>query len=100
MGGCNDMSGFTEACRDQARAAWGAAASLTDKYSKRNEGRSLGNRAGTGCLGLLVFWVPLFLVLFMVFVAIEAALIAYALLVSLLWGIGTVVDGVAARRRR
>jgi hypothetical protein len=34
-----------------------------------------------------------------VFLFAEMVIVAYALIVSLLWGIGTVVDGATTRRR-
>jgi hypothetical protein len=93
------MSGFTVACRDQARGAWGAAASWPDKYSKWKKEPSVGDKAQRGCLGFLIFGIVYIFVPMIIFLFVETALVAYALLVSLLWGIGTVVDGAAARRR-
>jgi hypothetical protein len=93
-------SGFTVACKDQARGAWGAAASWPDKYSKWKKEPSVGDKAQRGCLGFLIFGVGYILLPLIVFLFAEIVIVAYALLVSLLWGIGTVVDSAAARRRR
>jgi hypothetical protein len=93
------MSGFTVACRDQARGAWGAAASWPDKYSKWKKEPSVGDKAQRGCLGFLIFGVGYILLPMIALLFVEIVIVAYALFVSLLWGIGTVVDGAAARRR-
>lgn len=88
------MSGFTSACQRQAAASWTAAGAFPEKYSAWKKGPSLGGRAQRGCLGFLIFGIVYIVVPLMVFLAVEAAIVAYALLMSALWGIGAVVDSI------
>jgi hypothetical protein len=92
------MSSFTAACRDQARSAWGAAASFPDKYSAWKKGPSVGDRAQRGCLGFLIFGIGYVLVPFVIFLFVEVAVIGYALFVSALWGTGALVDSAGKRK--
>lgn len=86
------MSGFTSACQGQATAAWKAAGAFPEKYSTWKKEPSLGGRAQRGCLGFLIFGIIYVIVPLMVFLAVEAAIVAYALLLSALWGVGAVID--------
>lgn len=83
---------FTTACRDQATEAWRAATSWPDRYANWKKGPSVGDRAQRGCLGFLIFGIVYVFVPLMVFVCVETVLLAYALLFSALWGVGTVVE--------
>jgi hypothetical protein len=92
------MSGFTRGCRSQAAGAWQLAGSLPQKYSAWKKGPSLAGRAERGCLGCAIFGVGYLLVPITVFVFVELAVCGYALLATLLWGIGSGVDLLARRR--
>ena len=94
------MSAFTEGCRDQAHAAWGAAASWPDRYAAWKSGPSVGGRAQRGCLGVLIFGLIYVFVPLLIFFAVETALLLYAALMSALWGAGTLVDSIASRGAR
>lgn len=92
------MSGFTVACRDQARGAWERRRRGRTNTPNAKKEPSVGDKAQRGCLGFLIFGIVYIFVPMIIFLFVETAIVAYALLVSLLWGIGTVVDGAAARR--
>ncbi|MGH7690210.1 MAG: hypothetical protein ACREN3_11445 [Gemmatimonadaceae bacterium] len=94
------MSDFTAACEHQARTAWGAAMSWPDRYAKWKNAPSLSGRAQRGCLGMLIFGVVYVFVPLIVFVCVETVLLGYALLASVLWGVGAVVDGATRRRSK
>ena len=93
------MGGLTDTCHAQANGAWEAATSLPDRYAAWKKGPSIGGRAQRGCLGVLLFGVVYVFLPLLVFLFVEMALIVYALVTGLLWGIGAAVDGAIARRR-
>ena len=94
------MSDFTVGCRQHATAAWSAAGSFPDKYAQWKKGPSVGGRAQRGCLGFLIFGIAYIVVPLMVFLCVEIVVVGYALLLTLLWGIGASVDAVRPGRRR
>jgi len=94
------MSEFTEAVRDQALGGWKKMGSFADWWSKRNQGRSVGERTGTGCLAFLVLGFVSFLLPLLIWIFVMVAIGAYALLMTALWGIGAAVDGVVIYGRK
>ena len=75
-------------------AAWNSATSWPDKYSKWKKGPGIGGRAQRGCLGFLIFGIVYIFVPLLVFICVETVLVTYALLASLLWGVGATVDSI------
>jgi hypothetical protein len=94
------MSAFTAARRDQKQSAWKAATSWPDRYAAWKKGPSLSGRAQRGCLGTLIFGVVYIFMPLLVFLCVETVLLAYALLMSALWGIGAIVDGATQRGKK
>jgi hypothetical protein len=88
------LSDFTDSCRTQARAAWSTAGSFPDRYSRWKKEPGLSGRAQRGCLGVLIFGLVYVFVPLVIFLFVETVIIAWALLLSLLWGVGAAVDGV------
>ena len=88
------MSGFTDSCRQQATGAWGVAGSFPDKYGAWKNGPGVSGRAQRGCLGFLIFGIAYVFVPLVIFIAVEAVIVAYALLLTVLWGLGAAADGL------
>lgn len=93
------MSSFADGCRRQASAAWRGVGSFPASYSKWKTGPSAGQRAQRGCLGFLFFGVLYIFIPLMVFLAVEAVLVAWALLMSLIALIVIVTTDARALRR-
>lgn len=94
------MSGFTDACRAQAVGAWRTTGAWPEKYTSWKKGPGPSGRAQRGCLGFLIFGVVYIFLPLLIFLAVAMVLVAYALLMSLLWGIGATVDVASSREPR
>ena len=94
------MSNFAEACATHAASAWRAVGSFPEKYSKWKKEPSTGQKAQRGCLGFLIFGIAYIFVPMIMFLFIEAVLVAYALLVSLLWGVTAGISVIMGRRNQ
>jgi len=95
-------TGFSGVCAGHVAQAWKLVFSFPARYSttrrQARAQRSLPNRAGTGCLGFLLFGFVWFFLPLMFVVAAETVLVAYALVVSAVLGIAATVD-VFKRKR-
>lgn len=86
-------------------ASWRAAGrtyGLLGAYHRYRVNRPLAQKIELGCLAYLVLWVP-FVIPFLVYsylLLATAAVVAYACLVSLAWGIGLGVDGFHHLQRK
>lgn len=96
-------SAFTTVCAHQAKGAWQATAGLFAWYGNRRvryrQENSAASRAGTGCVGCLLMGptVIVYLLPALVITAGGAAIAAYALVMSALAGIGSLVDRIWRR---
>lgn len=92
------MSSFTVTMRRMGLSGWRAADSVLRWYSTRGARRratkTLGRRIGTGCLGYLIFGIAYFFIPLTVFLLAETVVVTYATLVSTLFIVGMIVDGV------
>lgn len=97
------MSGFTDTFRGQAQGGWRAAGSWMTKYGKwqdERRQRTIGQKAGSGCLGFLLFGFVYFFIPIIVVLGVEIVIVAWAVLATALWGLGATVDAVSGRRGR
>lgn len=101
--------GVSVACGEQAKKAWIAAWKLPDRMAlaaqTRKANRSWSRLAGLGCLGwIFIGWAVLLIPLFFVtlryiaWMFAEAAVVAWAVLVSAVWLVSLPFGALAARR--
>lgn len=100
MQGDKHQSGFTRTCLSTARAAWSAAGRVLSSYSKAGR-RGHESRAALN-LGMLLL-LPLFTLVLWFFqavllVVVAAPIAGFALLMTVLGGIGALIDGSARRQ--
>ena len=94
------MSKPTAAWRARAIAAWKLTTAWPTAYSKWREERrrqSFGTKASNGCVGILFFGIIFVLVPIMMFLVIEAGVVLYASVLSVVWG-ACVLSDVVRRR--
>jgi hypothetical protein len=86
-----------------AKSAWTAAGGWLTKYGNwqdERRKRSAGQKAGSGCLGFLLFGFIYFFIPIIVVLAVELVIVSWALIASALWGVGAAVDAVRGVRGR
>lgn len=81
----------------EANRAWGAVGRFPGSYSRWKTGPSTVQRLQRGCLGWLVFGAVYLVVPLTVFLAVEAVLVTWAVLVSL---VAVVAVGIGHLGRR
>ncbi len=89
------MSQSRDNARRRAVEAWRLTTAWPAAYAKwRDERRrqSFGTKASNGCLGFLFFGIVVIFVPIMIFTVVEAAVVVYASLLSLVWGAVVVSD--------
>lgn len=95
-------SNFTANCKRQAMGAWratvAAPTALARVHRQGKKQDSLSTRAGMGCLGLIVFGFVWFLIPLLAILTVGIVCAAYALVMTILWGIGSAFDGIGNRR--
>lgn len=77
------VMGLAEACLREANRAWERVGRFPNSYSRWKNGPSTVQRLQRGCLGWLIFGVLYLFVPLMVFLAVEAVLLTWAVVVSL-----------------
>jgi hypothetical protein len=92
-------SSFTTQCRDIAKKGWASAATWPSKFYDAKRSRSMGQKTSGGCISFLIFGVAFIFVPMMIVIVVEAGIVAYALLFSILWGVGAAVDGINPTNR-
>jgi hypothetical protein len=94
---------FTSSCKHQATSAWRAVGvvhnALIMKPAQSKRERPAVERVERGCLYMLIFWIPGIVTLIRyMFAGIVISLVAaYALIVSVTWGIAVIVDAIGHR---
>jgi hypothetical protein len=88
-----------QSLRRHTVASWRAVAKVPEvvylKPKRDRQTEPIGQRAGIGCLGMLFFGVIVWLLLPLVFfLAVEAVVVAYALVVTALWGLSALCGAV------
>ena len=89
------MSPFTATWRARALAAWKLTTDWPAAYGRwRDEmrKRSLGEKASSGCLGILFFGIIVVFIPIVIFLLVETGIIVVASAVSVVWGVGVIVD--------
>lgn len=90
------MSSFTAFATRTAKAGWAGAGRWPAKFyelrAEKKQRESTLNKAGTGCIGFLLFGLLVFFIPLVCMLAIEAVVVSWAVLWSLLALVGTGVD--------
>jgi hypothetical protein len=88
------MSAVTDSCRTQAKAAWKATGTFRDRHQEWKERRRPRDRTRRGWFGALLSGLHYIAIPLMIFVCVETVLIAWALILTLLWGLTAIIDAM------
>lgn|GEM_PF-5605846 len=93
------QSSFTATCRHQALGAWRGFGKWPTGFAnwrkQLHAGESVTSRAGTGCCGCLLMGPVWFMIPFLFSLLVWTGLVVYALVFSVLWGLGAAIDAVS-----
>ena len=65
------------------------------KWQDERRQRTIGQKAGSGWLGFVLFGFVYFFIPIIVVLCVEVVIVAWTLLATALWGVGATVDGVS-----